>query len=163
MLVFEYNGAIFVELMKSASADQYAKAYTKATDHYHITATVQHKFHLDNFVLATLKESIKVKERSCHRTRAYSQPPCPTSRERAIATWKDHFVATLAGADPDYPVDTQWNKAKNHAMLTLILLTPWHPNPTINCYTALKGHNYDWNRYPLAPFGCRTLGFETKS
>ena len=121
MLVFEYNGAIFVELMKSASAAQYALAYDKAIAYYRLSATNVIKFHLDNFVSTALKTHIKLQGHDIELASTYNHRALRA--ERAIATWKDHSVATLAGADPDFPVDTQWNKAKNIAMLTLSILT----------------------------------------
>ena len=46
---------------------------------------------------------------------------CRNAAERAIRTFKDHFLAVLAGAAPSVPAD-RWDLLLPHAELTLNLL-----------------------------------------
>lgn len=44
----------------------------------------------------------------------------------------------------------------NHSQL----LRPSCENPTQSAFEAINGHKYDWNRYPLAPSGCKAVIYE---
>ncbi len=64
--------------------------------------------------------------------------------EQAIQTFKDAFIAALATTDRDFPLQL------------CSLLQTSRTNPEILAYEALNGP-YDWNRYPLAPPGCKAI------
>ncbi len=55
-----------------------------------------------------------------HRTGTHACCPAPheQGRERAIRTWKDHFIATLASTDPECPL-LLWKYFVEQAELTL--------------------------------------------
>jgi hypothetical protein len=72
--------------------------------------------------------------------------------ERAIRTFKDHFLAILAGAAPNYPAD-RWDLLLPHAELTLNLLRPPATGLRPSAWDALFG-KFDFNATPLAPAGC---------
>ena len=74
--------------------------------------------------------------------------------ERAIRTFKDHFLALLAGTDPHFPRDC-WDLLLPQAELTLNLLRP-NSNATGSVWEALFGP-FDFNATPLGPAGCRVL------
>jgi hypothetical protein len=78
--------------------------------------------------------------------------------ERAIQTFKDAFIAALATTDSDFPIQL-WDRLTPQVMNTLNLLRALRINPTISAYEALNGR-YDWNRYPLAPLGCKAVIYE---
>ena len=75
--------------------------------------------------------------------------------ERAIQTWKDAFIAALATTDRDFPIQL-WDRLTPQVMSTLNMLRASRVNPSISAYEALHGP-YDWNRYPLAPLGCKAV------
>ncbi len=75
--------------------------------------------------------------------------------ERAIQTFKDAFIAALVTTDSDFPIQL-WDRLTPQVMNTLNLLRASRINPTISAYEALNGR-YDWNRYPLAPLGCKAV------
>ncbi len=77
--------------------------------------------------------------------------------ERAIQTFKDAFIAALATTDSDYPLHL-WDKIAPQVQDTLNLIQASWINPAISAYKALNGP-YDWNRYPLAPLGCKVVVF----
>ena len=79
--------------------------------------------------------------------------------ERAIQTFKDAFIATLATTDSEFPLQL-WDKLTPQVQDTLNLLRASRVNPAISAYEALNGP-YDWGRYPLAPPGCKAIIYES--
>eukprot|EP00804_Cyclotella_cryptica_P028791 CCRYP_020137-RA/>CCRYP_020137-RA protein AED:0.28 eAED:0.33 QI:0/0/0/1/0.5/0.33/3/0/575 len=75
--------------------------------------------------------------------------------ERAIRTFKDHFLAILAGTAPSFPAD-RWDLLIPHAELTLNLLRASHCNPTLSAWEDLFGP-FNFDATPLGPAGCRIL------
>ena len=81
--------------------------------------------------------------------------------ERAIATFKDHFIAGLASIDPAFPMHL-WCRLLPHATTTLNLLRPSRLSPKVSNKAILNGvFNYD--RTPLAPPGTRVIVHEAPS
>jgi hypothetical protein len=81
--------------------------------------------------------------------------------ERAIRTWKNHFIAGLCTVDPNFPL-TLWDSLIPQASLTLNLLRASRINPKLSAYAQIFG-NYDFNRTPIAPPGLRTIAHEKPS
>jgi hypothetical protein len=52
-----------------------------------------------------------------------------------------------------------WDKLTPQVQDTLNLMHASRINLTISAYEALNG-SYDWNRYPLAPLGCKAVIYE---
>ena len=75
--------------------------------------------------------------------------------ERAIRTFKNHFIAGLCSVDQHFPLHL-WDKLLPQADLTLNLLRGSRINPKLSAYAQLHGH-FDFNRTPLAPPGIRVL------
>jgi hypothetical protein len=75
--------------------------------------------------------------------------------ERAISTFKDHFVAALAIVDMLCPLQL-WDKFLPQVKLMLNLLRFSHCNPLISSNHKLYGP-FDFNKTPLAPLGTKAL------
>jgi hypothetical protein len=75
--------------------------------------------------------------------------------ERAIRTFKNHFISGLSSTDPHFRIFL-WDKLIHQATLTLNLLRQSHINPKLSAYAQLHGQ-FDFNRTPLAPPGTRTV------
>jgi hypothetical protein len=72
--------------------------------------------------------------------------------ERAIRTFKDHFLTILAGVTPTFPAN-RWDLLLPQAELTLNLLRPTaHPTAT-SAWEALFGP-YNFDATPMGPAGC---------
>jgi hypothetical protein len=69
--------------------------------------------------------------------------------ERAIQTFKNHFISGLCSVDPNFPLKL-WDKLLPQATITLNLLRKSRINPRISAYAQLSG-SFDFNRTPLAP------------
>jgi hypothetical protein len=72
--------------------------------------------------------------------------------ERAIRTFKDHFLAMLAGTAPTFPRHC-WDLLLPQAELTLNLLRQ-SPDPTMSAWHSLFGP-YNFDATPMGPAGCR--------
>ena len=75
--------------------------------------------------------------------------------ERAIQTFKNHFISGLSSVNPQFPLQ-HWDKLLPQAELTLNLLRPSRINPKISAYNLVHGL-FDYSAHPLAPPGIRVL------
>jgi hypothetical protein len=78
--------------------------------------------------------------------------------ERAIQTFKNHFIAGLCSVDPTFTLKL-WQKLLPQATITLNLLRKSRINLRMSAYAQLNGH-FDFNRTPLAPLGTRIIAHE---
>jgi hypothetical protein len=78
--------------------------------------------------------------------------------ERAIQTWKNHFLAGLSSVNPRFPIRF-WCQLLPQAELTLNLLRQSRLNPRLSAYAQLHG-TFDFNKTPLAPPGCEAILFK---
>jgi len=79
--------------------------------------------------------------------------------ECAIQTFKDHFISALAMTNNEFPLQL-WDKLTSQVETALNLMRASHINPNISAYEAIWGP-YDWNRFPLAPPGCKAVIYES--
>ncbi len=75
--------------------------------------------------------------------------------ERAIQTFKHHFIAGLASTDKNFPLHL-WDRLLLQATTTLNLLRQSRLNPRLSAEAQLNGP-FDFNRTPLAPPGTRVI------
>eukprot|EP00804_Cyclotella_cryptica_P029536 CCRYP_020583-RA/>CCRYP_020583-RA protein AED:0.35 eAED:0.26 QI:0/-1/0/1/-1/1/1/0/1386 len=80
--------------------------------------------------------------------------------ERAIQTYKNHFISGLCTTDSDWPLQL-WDNLTEQALITLNLLRTSRVDPTKSAYHQLHGHKYDWNAHPLAPPGTKAIIYES--
>jgi hypothetical protein len=145
------SDAILVEPMKNRTAGEMVRAYQALIDRLN-SAGIFPKLHiLDNECSADLKAVIKE-----NGMKFQLVPPHDHRRniaEKAISTFKDHFISILCGADKAFPLHL-WDRLLRQAEHTLNMLRPSRMTPTISAYTYLwKQHDYNTN--PFAPLGCR--------
>ena len=72
--------------------------------------------------------------------------------ERAIRTFKAHFLAILACVAPDF-LRYLWDLLIPQAVMTLNFLRQATLNPKISAWEYLMGE-FDYNATPLRPLGC---------
>ena len=75
--------------------------------------------------------------------------------ERAIQTFKSHFISILNGIDENYP-EGAWDYLIPQTNMTLNMLRPCTINDAHSAYAFINGP-YDFNAHPLAPLGCRAV------
>jgi len=75
--------------------------------------------------------------------------------ERAIQTFKNHFISGLCSTHPDFPLNL-WDKLLPQATLTLNLLRPSRINPQLSAHAQVYGA-FNFDKTPLAPPGIKVL------
>jgi len=78
--------------------------------------------------------------------------------KQAIQTWKDALISALATTDSEFPLQL-WDRLTKQVQDCLNLMQASRIDSTISAYEALIGP-YDWNRYPMAPLGCKAVIYE---
>ena len=78
--------------------------------------------------------------------------------ERAIRTFKNHFIAGLCSTDTGFPLNL-WDRLLPQALLTLNLLRRSRINPRLSAHAQVYGA-FDYNRTPVGPPGCKVLVHE---
>ncbi|KAL7475165.1 hypothetical protein ACHAW6_005726, partial [Cyclotella cf. meneghiniana] len=75
--------------------------------------------------------------------------------EKAIQTWKDHFIAVISGTDTKFPLHL-WCQLLPQIERQLCLLRQSNAYPHISSHTHLYGH-HDYNTNPFVPLGMEAL------
>jgi hypothetical protein len=81
--------------------------------------------------------------------------------ERAIRTFKNHFIAGLSSTDKLFPLNL-WDQLLPQAEITLNLLRTSCINPKLSAYAQIGGA-FDYNATPLAPPGTKIVIHEKPS
>ena len=79
--------------------------------------------------------------------------------ERAIRTFKNHFIAALCTVDPNFPMH-MFEHLIEQAELTLNLLRGSSFSPHVSAWHALRGP-FSYTNTPLAPPGMKIVCFES--
>lgn len=149
MLVSYFKGSIHVEPMPSRHHTSYITAYQRTFDHWKQYGPLPGIVRLDNETSHQLEAFIEPVS-----TFQYFPPGNHRANraERAIRTWKNHFLATIATASKNFPM-RHWDKLIPIAELTLNCLLPWHPDPSISAHHGLTGTPFDFRAHPIGPAG----------
>ncbi len=78
--------------------------------------------------------------------------------KQAIKTFKDVFIAALATADSNFPLQL-WDRLTPQVLNCLNMMRASRIDPTKSAHKILYGP-YNWNRYPLAPLGCKAVVYK---
>ena len=153
-VMYDYDSnAILVHPLKTRQATEITAAWTalhqRISQHGH---EVKH-FILDNEFSNELKQALKKNKISYQLV-----PPNVHRRnaaERAIKTFKAHFLAGLATCDPDFPI-TEWDRLLEQAEMTLNMLRTSRCHPKLSAFAYLSGP-HDFRKNPLAPPGTKVI------
>jgi hypothetical protein len=154
LVLYDYDtNAILTEAIKNRTATEIMRAYQKLFS-YLQTRGFRPKTHwLDNEASNLLKQFNKTNNVDFQLV-----PPHMHRRnaaERAIRTWKNHFVSGLCSTDSRFPLHL-WDRLLAQATITLNLLRPSRRNPKVSAYTMLEG-TFDFNKTPMAPPGTKII------
>ena len=145
------SNAILVQAFKSKHNTHCIEAYTDiynrlaqhhATSDVHILNNEASKAFLSAITANSKYQLVPPHIHRCNRA------------ERAIQTFKDHFLTILAGTAPTCPKD-RWDLLLPQAELTLNLLRPSN-NPSLSAWHSLFGP-FDFKGTTRGPAGCRVL------
>ena len=75
--------------------------------------------------------------------------------EKAIGTWKDHFIAGLTSLEKTFPLHL-WCRLIPHTDITINLLRNSRINSHLSSYADLFGE-FDYNQHPLIPPGIKII------
>jgi hypothetical protein len=142
--------------MKSRSASEWVKAYDSIHQELTVKGFKQKLQTLDNEASTALKNFFTVNDIAyqlvpphCHRRNA---------AERAIRTFKEHFVAGLSSVDSSFPMHL-WDRLLPQAEVTLNLLRTSCLHPQLSAAAHYHGL-VDYNKTAFAPPGCKIIAHE---
>jgi len=156
IMLSEDANYIHVQPMKNRRAESEVAAQAAANTFFRSKGMTPHFMRLDNETSAELEryfinQSITVDYVAPHQHRA-------NKAERAIRTFKNHFIAILSATDPDYPM-SDWDLLLPQAEMTVNMLRGSKVNPFMSAYQQLHG-KYDFEHNPIAPPGIKVLVHE---
>ena len=157
MVLYDYDSnAILAEPIKNHKAESMLAAYDKMHTYLVDRGMKPQLQILDNESSKLLKDYMKKKNMQYqlappgqHRTNA---------AERAIRTFKNHFIAGLCTTDTHFPIHL-WDRLIEQAIITLNLMRGSRMNPLHSAWSQLNGA-YDFNKSPFAPPGIHVLVHE---
>jgi hypothetical protein len=151
-VLYDYDSnAILAEPMKNRGDAEMIRAYTKLHT-YLCSRGLQPKFQiLDNEASQAIQDVM-----TSNNIDFQLAPPHMHRRnaaERAIRTFKNHFIAGLSSVDPNFPLQL-WDRLIPQAVLTLNLLRASRLNPRLSAEMQLNGP-FNYMKTPLAPPGTK--------
>eukprot|EP00804_Cyclotella_cryptica_P019039 CCRYP_014449-RA/>CCRYP_014449-RA protein AED:0.30 eAED:0.29 QI:0/0/0/0.75/0/0/4/0/637 len=155
MVLYHVNSnSIWVEATKNCSEGEMILARTRALQQrMKVCGLAPTRQVLDNKASTAYKQAI-------HNSGMTYQlvPPDDHHRnlaEKAIQTWKDHFVAALSGTAEKFPLHL-WCQTLPHMERQLNLLRQSFAHPKLSAYAHLYGH-HDYNALPFVRIGMEAL------
>jgi hypothetical protein len=152
MIVYDYDSnAILQEPLKNRTAGELTRAWSTMHQRLSRGGSSPNIYILDNEFAMDLRSSMEK-----YNVTYQLVPPHVHRRnaaERAIQTFKHHFLAILASCDLNFPI-SEWDRLLDQAETTINLLRNSRVNPKLSSYAYLFG-NFDFNTTPLAPPGTR--------
>ena len=154
LLVYDYDSnAILVEPLPNRQRATITRAWTTIHNILASKGAKPNLYIMDNEASKELKETM-----TQQRINFELVPPHTHRRnaaERAIRTFKNHFIAGLASVNPNFPV-AQWDRLLPQAIITLNHLRAARANPHLSAHAYLFG-NYNFQAHPMAPPGTKVL------
>jgi hypothetical protein len=144
---------IHVEAMTDRSGPQYRAAYERGYEYFNDRGCPVVFEYMDNEVPLTVLNYCRDKNITIQLV-----PPDnhrANRAERAIRTFKNHAIASLSSASPDFPLEA-WDFTLPQIELTLNLMRASHVNPYISAWQQLNGP-YNFLETPIAPIGTRVM------
>ena len=158
MVVYVYEAnAILVRPMVNREKETIVATFTDIYD-YLTKRKFTPKLHvLDNECSNILKDFIQ-KENNAKIQFVEPHQHRVNASERAIQTFKNHFISGLCTAHPQFPIQL-WCEFLPQAEITLNLLRKARCNNKLSAYAVLEGE-FNFDKTPLAPPGTRALVFD---
>ena len=157
VLYDERSNMIHAEAMASKTTCAYMDAFRAAFLIFQHAGALPPLMRVDNEIALDLTTALKARFNiSCERA-----PPNQhrTLRaERAIRTFKNHFISGLSTCDPQFPMVAH-DLLLPTVLLTLNMMRASNSKPSISAWEHIHGP-FDWNRYVLAPPGMAVLVHE---
>jgi hypothetical protein len=144
--------------MKSRSASEWVKSYDTIHQELTVKGFKPKLQTLDNEASTALKGFFTANNMEyqlvlprCHRH---------NTTERAIQTFKEHFVTGVSSVDPTFPLHL-WDILLPQAEITLNLLRTSRLHPQLSAAAHFHGL-VDYNKTAFAPLGCKIIAHESQ-
>ena len=152
--MYKYDSnAIIVCPLRNRTASEITHVFQSVIQYLHARGLRPRLHTLDNEASTILRDYLRSEDVEYQLV-----PPHIHRRnasERAIRTFKNHFIAGLTSTDPNFPL-SNWCRLLPQAELTVNLLRASRLNPKLSAYAQLEG-TFDFTRTPLAPPGTRVI------
>ena len=153
-VIYHYKtNAILVKAIKNMDGHIIYEAYKELIEQLEAKGYKPKMIVMDNQATEYIKKFLPTKD--CALLVVEPHNHWVNAAKRAIQTFKDAFIVALATTDSEFPLQL-WDKLAPQVQNTLNLLRQARINPNILAYEALIGP-YNWDRYPLAPPGCKAI------
>jgi hypothetical protein len=153
----EDSNLIHIETTKNRSGPDLLAALQRAVTFFSERGAAPVLVRMDNECAAVTKEWLKSTSLDLELTPVAHHRT--NKAERAIGTWKDHFIATLATTDPNSPLSL-WEDYIEQAELTLNCMRTSPASPLLSAWEALCGR-FDIMATPIAPLGMKVMVHDT--
>jgi hypothetical protein len=154
MILYDYDSnSILAEPMKSRTDDEIIPSYQALHDRLIAAGLKPRLQKLDNEASRCLKQFLNTNDIEFQLVPPHSHRR--NAAERAIRTFKNHFIAGLCSTDKLFPMNL-WCRLIRQAEITLNLLRASRINPRLSAYAQLSGA-FDYNATPLAPPGIKCI------
>ena len=146
---------IHCEPMATRQGAEYARAYTRGIEFFKEHGITPIWERLDNETSNELTQAAK----KLDITIQYLPPNNhrASKAERAIQTWKGHFISVLCMTHPDFPMGA-WNHLLEHTELTLNLMRGSRVNPAMSAWAAVHGP-LTFDQHPIAPAKTKIVAY----
>ncbi len=153
----EDSNVIHVETTKSRSGPDLLAALQRAVSFFSERGAAPVLIRMDNECAAVTKTWLKATAIELELTPVAHHRT--NKAERAISTWKDHFISVLATTDPNSPL-ILWEDYVEQSELTLNCMRSSPAHPLLSAWEALCGR-FDIMATPIAPLGMKVLVHDT--
>ena len=157
VMIFYIEGAnaIISVPLASTSADATIAAYATVIDLCKRSNIVPSFARLDNQTSLQLENYLQ--SQSINHQYVSPSNHRANKAERAIRTWKNHFIAGLSSADPSFDF-ALWDHLLLQCDLSLNLMRSAACDPSISAWQQLHGA-YDFAAHPLHRPGCKVVSW----
>ena len=154
MVMYHYDcNVIWGEPLKKRTASEIVKCFHLLNKQFSTRGYKPNLFVFDNEFSSDFKAALKNEHIALQLVTPHMHRNNPA--ERAIQTWKDHFLAGLASIHLNFPMN-ECDCLIPQANITLNLLRASRIHPHLSAYASLFGQ-FDFNRTPLAPPGTKIV------
>ena len=145
--------AIYVEPMWTRVKENSVDTYKKVTSRMRVDALTIKKQVIDNEASEEYKN--KIKEKGIEYELVLLGQPRRNIAERAIHTFKSHYIVILCGVNDAFPLDL-WYRLLPEAKFTVNMLRQSNVTPKTSAFAHVHWvHNF--MRKPFTPLGCAVI------
>eukprot|EP00804_Cyclotella_cryptica_P020406 CCRYP_012624-RA/>CCRYP_012624-RA protein AED:0.67 eAED:0.42 QI:0/0/0/0.75/0/0/4/0/921 len=155
MVIFYVVDANYIKSypIKSCHRTELIKAYTNVYNFLRTWGYRPQLHKLDNEMSQDVEEFIAENNTKHQYTPPHMHRTNPA--ERAIRTWKNHFVAIRAGTPSTYRL-SNWCKDLEQTDITLNMMRPCTQNPKLSAHKAMEGM-FSFNTTPMVPISTECM------